>query len=188
MQIITGTVGRLKAGENVFGACSKERPPRMMGVMRAIAEWTTIEEHERVLDLACMDGALLAYLTGKYRLRACGVCDNPEHARAVRGLLPDADVLSARPIDIPWRDSAFDVVLSALSASSYDDFDRVLAEVLRVLRPGGQFVLSAPCAFDQSATPRSLMRRLQQTGFENVSWRMFRLNGVCIAWKKPELT
>lgn len=164
-----------------------EKPIRLHGAERAVAAWVTLEEHERVLDLACGDGALLSVLAGKYRLRVCGICESAEQAHAVRGRLDEADVLAARPMDIPWRDNAFDAVLSAKSAFQYEDFDKVLEEIIRVLRPGGQLVLSAPFSLDEGSSPRNLMRRLQQAGFENVSWRMHRLNGVCIAWKRGAL-
>ena len=164
-----------------------EKPIHLHGAERAVAAWVTLEEHERVLDLACGDGALLSVLAGKYRLRVCGICESAEQAHAVRSRLDEADVLAARPMDIPWRDNAFDAVLSAKSASQYEDFDKVLEEIVRVLRPGGQLVLSAPLSLDEGSSPRTLMRRLQQAGFENVSWRMHRLNGVCIAWKRGAL-
>ena len=166
------------------GMPRKAQLPRLSGADRAVAEWATIEEHERVLDLHCAEGALLAELTEKLRLRACGICESAEQAHALRGILSDADVLCARPVDIPWRDGAFDAVLSGASAQSYSDFEQVLDEVLRVLRPGGQFVISAPYSFDDASSPRALMRRMQKAGFRNVSWRTRRLNGVCIAWKR----
>lgn len=168
-----------------FGVLDQnERLPRLSGADKAVAEWATIEEHERVLDLHCAQGALLANLTEKLRLRACGICDTAEQAHALRGMLSDADVLCARPVDIPWRDGAFDAVISGTAAQNYMDFEQVLDEVLRVLRPGGQFVISAPYSFDDAFSPRTLMRKLQQAGFQNVSWRSRRLNGVCIAWKE----
>ncbi len=165
-----------------------ERPVHLRRAERAVAAWVTLEEHERVLDLSCGDGALLSVLAEKYHLRVCGICETTEQAHAVRGRLDEADVLSARPMDIPWRDDAFDAVFSTRSARQYEDFDRVLDEVRRVLRPGGQFIMVAPLSWEESNSPRPLMRRLQQAGFDNVSWRMHLLTGVCIAWKRNTLS
>ena len=70
-----------------FGVLEQnERLPRLSGADKAVAEWATIEEHERVLDLHCAQGALLANLTDKLRLRACGICDTAEQAHALRGM------------------------------------------------------------------------------------------------------
>jgi len=34
---------------------------RLTAQMRACASWATIEEHDKILDMACGDGALLNY-------------------------------------------------------------------------------------------------------------------------------
>ena len=162
--------------------------PRLKGAKRAVAEWLTVQEYEKVLDLSCDDGALLCWLKAKYRLTACGISESAEQAHFARERLSDADILAARPVDIPWHDAAFDTVFSAAPAGNYQDFERVLAEVRRVLRKGGQFVLSVPRLSSDGNAPRVMMRQLQQAGFQNVSWRPFRLSGVCVAWKDPELS
>lgn len=173
-------------GAREFSAPS-EKAPRLKGAKRAVAEWLTVQEYEKVLDLSCDDGALLCFLKNKYRLTACGISESAEQAHCAREHVADADILAARPVDIPWHDGAFDTVFSAAPAGNYQDFDRVLSEVRRVLRKGGQLVISAPRAFSDECAPRAVMRQLQQAGFKNVSWRPFRLNGVCVAWKDPEL-
>ncbi len=160
--------------------------------MRAILAWATIEEHDRVLDLCCQEGALLENFSNKYRLRACGMCEYPEQARDVRARLPEADVIFARPDDIPWQDNAFDVVVCSLLPQSAD-LPRVFSETLCVLRPGGQFVLSAPTFSlqlfgagneDTKLNKRELMRSLQAAGFDEVSWRASGLQGVTVGWKR----
>ncbi len=42
---------------------------------------------------------------------------------------------------LPFPDAQFDLVTSRQSAHHYEDLDRALAEVARVLRPGGRFVV-----------------------------------------------
>ncbi len=48
-------------------------------------------------------------------------------------------VVAADAGRLPFRDGAFDTVVSALVQCTVPDLDAALAEVQRVLRPGGQF-------------------------------------------------
>lgn len=161
---------------------------RMNAQMRACAAWASLEEHDKILDMSCGEGALLANLSGRYRLTICGMCDTPEQARAVRERLEDADVISARLEDIPWRDNTFDAVL--LPTPLRKEARRALEEALRVLRMGGQMVLAAPLWHmrgDGEPRRRELMRLMQETGFEEVSFRAAGFSGVIVGWKRGRL-
>ena len=52
---------------------------RMNAAMRACASWAMLEEHDKILDMACVDGSLLSMLNDKMRLTLCGLCEQPEH-------------------------------------------------------------------------------------------------------------
>ena len=161
------------------------RPERLTAAMRACAAWTAIEEHDKILDMACGNGALLAHLNEQFRLTLCGMSDSPEQARAVREQLEDADVIYARMEDIPWRDNTFDAVL--LPGSIRGDPGKALDEALRVLRPGGQFVMSCPIFHvrgEGDMNRREIMRTMQEVGFQEVSFRTSGLTGVIIGWKQ----
>ena len=155
--------------------------------MRACAAWAAIEEHDKVLDMACGQGALLAHLNNQYRITACGMCETPDQARIVREKLENADVVPGRMEDIPWRDGSFHVVM--LSGALRGDVQRILDEALRVLHAGGQFVMSAPLIRshgENDLSKREIMRLMQEVGFEEVSFRAAGLAGVIIGWKKAE--
>lgn len=77
----------------------------------------------RILDLACGDGHL-ARMVG-----AIGVDISPEPGPHVR----------ARAQQLPFRDGAFDAVACHLAFMLFDDIETVVAELARVLRPGGTF-------------------------------------------------
>lgn len=161
---------------------------RMNAQMRACAAWATIEEHDKILDMACGEGTLLAHLNDRYRLTVCGMCELPEQARAVRERLDGADVIYGQMEDIPWRDDTFDVVL--LAGSLRGEARRALAEALRVLRTGGQLVLAAPLFHfrgDGEPHRRELMRLMQEAGFREVSFRAAGLSGAVIGWKQGRL-
>ena len=161
-----------------------ERGQRVTACMRACALWAVIEEHDKVLDLSCGEGALLNHLSQKCRLTVCGMCDTPSQARIASEWLGGADVIAARMEDIPWRDDTFDAVL--LSAPLRGDAKKALDEVLRVLRPGGQFVMAAPLFRDfgdEELSRRAAMRLMEQIGFREVSFRTVGLAGAISGWK-----
>lgn len=161
---------------------------RLSARMRACAAWATLEEHDKILDMACGDGALLSYLGDRFRLTLCGMCDTPDQARAVRETLDDADVISSRMDDIPWRDGTFNAVFLP-AALRGEDARRVFSEALRVLKVGGQFILSAPLfrMTDAELNSREMMRLMQEAGFQSVSYRTAFLSGVIVGWKKVDL-
>lgn len=156
--------------------------------MRACVNWAAIEEHDKILDMACGDGRILAHLNDQLRLTLCGMCDSSDQARAVSELLGGADVIPARMEDIPWRDNTFDEVL--LSSPMKGDAQRVLAEALRVLRAGGQFVMASSLLSPRGEgeiSRRELMRLMQEAGFREVSFRATGLFGAVIGWKKGNI-
>lgn len=173
----TQTVGRMPVA---LGG-----PQRLTAQMRACVAWATIEEHDKILDMACGDGALLRHLGDRCRLTLCGMCESPEQARAVREQLGDADVIYAQMEDIPWRDDTFDVVL--LPGTLRGDARRVLTEGLRVLHDGGQLVMAHPLfrmGGEWEMNRRELMRLMQEAGFKEVSFRALGLSGTIIGWKQ----
>src|SRR5438874_927092 len=59
--------------------------------------------------------------------------------RAAEAALP-VSFVEAPAESLPFEDASFDTVVSTLVLCSVDDVDRALAEIHRVLRPGGQFI------------------------------------------------
>lgn len=59
--------------------------------------------------------------------------------RRARSLGRDADLILALAEALPFRDETFDTVVATLVFCSVADLNRSLAEVRRVLRPGGTF-------------------------------------------------
>lgn len=79
---------------------------------------------------------------------------------------------------VPWRadatglgDASVDVVLSSLVLCSVPDLDRALAEIYRVLRPGGRLVFMEHVADDERPDRLTWQRRVEPV------WR--RLAGNC---------
>lgn len=94
-----------------------------------------------VLDLACGDGYLLELLARRKQagLSLLGL-DMSEHelAAARARLNGAATLIQGRAQSLPFGDASVDVVLSHLALMLMDDVETVLAEVRRVLKPGGR--------------------------------------------------
>jgi ubiquinone/menaquinone biosynthesis C-methylase UbiE len=94
-----------------------------------------------VLEIGSGAGANFRYLDPGTRVVALepNVHMHPAlHAAAIRSGVT-VDVRAARAERIPLPDGSFDAVISSLVLCSVDDPERALAEVRRVLRPGGRF-------------------------------------------------
>lgn len=98
--------------------------------------WLAGGARGRVLDLGCGTGRNLPlYDTG---VQVVGVDPNRDALRRARKRAPGVPLVRARAEALPFRDGAFDVVVSGLVFCSVDHPGEGLAEVRRVLRPGGE--------------------------------------------------
>lgn len=96
-----------------------------------------------VLDLGCADGGLLEVLAGRGMDGLAGI-DLSERELALasqRPALAQAELRQGRAQSLPWAGGAFDAVAAHMSLMLMADVDQVIAEVARVLRPGGVFVV-----------------------------------------------
>ena len=110
----------------------------------AVMNWLSLRGDERVLDVACGTGALIEWLLDRHpSLQVAGVDLSGAMLEVARQKLEDTDAsLIQAPADaIPLPAAAFDVVVCANAFHYFVRPEAVLAEVRRVLRPGGRFVL-----------------------------------------------
>lgn len=96
----------------------------------------------RVLDLACGDGSLLVHLDPD----AIGIDLSHEELAAARvrvataGVRPIDRVVQGRAQALPFADASFDACTCHLAFMLFDDVEHVVAELARVLVPGGLFL------------------------------------------------
>ena len=196
--MITKVQGKTVSGELSVKAC-----PRLNALEKAMLRWAVVDPEDRVLDACVGRGLMAEYLRRNMQCEVCGVSADMEDVRAARARLQSCDIVYAPVGDIPWREDAFDTVLMQWKGEA-DALERMLSEVLRVLKPGGQLVLGTACwpaamnalrrwvAVSAEGTPVNrleLQIRLTDLSFEQVSWQRTGLGtGVMTAWKrKPEL-
>lgn len=116
--------------------------PGGTALSRHLLHVAKVQPGEVVLDVACGDGATLALLR---RRGAVAVGLDLEPRARGRDAVADAHAL-------PVRTGSVDVVLLECALSTFDDPERALAEVVRVLRPGGRLAMT-DVLLDRDAAP-----------------------------------
>ncbi|MEV6901217.1 class I SAM-dependent methyltransferase [Amycolatopsis sp. NPDC051372] len=96
-----------------------------------------------VLDLGCGDGALLAELGSRGVPKLAGVDLSPGQLASAgrRPELAEADLRQGRAQELPFEDGEFDTVVSLMALILMADVEQVVAEVARVLAPGGTLAI-----------------------------------------------
>jgi ubiquinone/menaquinone biosynthesis C-methylase UbiE len=97
--------------------------------------WLVRGARGRTLDLGCGTGRNLPLVPPS--ARAVAVDPHLDALARARARAPGVPLVVARAEALPFREDAFDTVVCGLVLCSVDDPDGALAEVRRVLRPGG---------------------------------------------------
>ncbi|MFZ1702529.1 MAG: class I SAM-dependent methyltransferase [Pyrinomonadaceae bacterium] len=132
-------------------------------------EWRWLNEHLPqgkidMLDIGCGNGALLNTLADRI---GSGIGVDESSGIVERARLKNSEIFNLKfeiidgPI-LPFPDNSFDVVTSLMSFR-YLDWDPLLAEIKRIMRPGGKFLIidmvTVPVAM--SEYPRLLSDKLR---------------------------
>jgi SAM-dependent methyltransferase len=100
-----------------------------------------------VLDVGCGTGALTAWLAQRFGATGVtGIDPSEPFADACRAHVPGADVRIGVAEALPFRDRTFAAALAQLVLAFLRDAPRAVAEMRRVVRPGG---IVATCMFAQ---------------------------------------
>lgn len=109
-----------------------------------LRELKRLPRHVAVLEVGAGGGFLLAELAaeGFDDLTATDITATAIEEIAYR--VPTADRVLADAERLPFKDASFDVVISSDVIEHLPDADRHIAEVARVLRPGGLYFIKTP--------------------------------------------
>lgn len=98
---------------------------------------------KRVLEVSCGHGGGASYLLRTLRPSSYTGLDLNKAGIAFcrkRHNLPGLDFVHGNAENLPFADQSFDAVINIEASHNYLGFPRFLAEVTRVLRPGGHFL------------------------------------------------
>lgn len=110
-------------------------------LVRDLIERFAPDEPRVILDAGCGTGGTLSYLRGAGELWGCDVAPEALEACRDRGF----ENLRGSSVDaIEFPEERFDVVVSCDVVEHVEQDERAMAEMARVLRPGGILVLTAP--------------------------------------------
>ncbi|CAN5216624.1 class I SAM-dependent methyltransferase [soil metagenome] len=156
----------------------------------AAAEIGTLVAGSRVLDVPCGGGVALRGLQPGQGIEyvaadiARSMLDRTMTAARERGVDGQVVPRIADVADLPFEDASFDLVVSFTGLHCFPDPARAMAEMMRVLKPGG--VISGSALLNDSGLRHEPMRRIGRlagllgpgcVGIEVVQW----LHGLGVA-------
>ncbi len=139
---------RAPAGDTTYNQVADLYDAAFSDITVRTDEWQWLNEHLppdgdlSVLDLGCGNGALLNALSARIEYGA-GVDESAAmlaKARQRNARLANLEFAQVISPALPFAAAKFDVVISLMSFR-YLDWDPLLAEVRRVLKPGGRFLV-----------------------------------------------
>lgn len=154
IQDLWETVGGAGTYDLVLASGERVRdrlPGPLGGLLRdfyAVDRRLELSGGETVLDLACGQGThtrRLAAAAGPSGLVVGADLSAPMLRRAARAVTADNTVfVRADAMDLPLRDGTVDALCCSLCLHLVPDLDTALAQIARVLRPGGRLALAVP--------------------------------------------
>lgn len=138
-------------------------PPRQLGNLAAnlqfLEQTGVLSRDSEILEIGSGTGALLHQLRER-GFRAQGVELRESFIEQARAWYGDLPVTHVPGLALPFRNQSFDVVISFDVFEHIPDSDAHLDEVVRVLRPGGSYLLQTP-------------NKWTNVVFETIRWRSF---------------
>ena len=103
-----------------------------------------VAEGSHVLDVACGSGVLTRYALARSGPsgRVAGVDPAPGMIAAAREIEPGIDWVLGPAEALDFSDCSFDCVVSQFGMMFFEDRDKAVSEMLRVLRPGGRLAIA----------------------------------------------
>jgi len=167
------------------------------GIHESLADWVGGAglEPKRILDVGCGTGALMRRMVERFpAAELTGVDVSPNMVAQARERLPkglNVNFVEGPAEKLPFEDGQFDLVVTTICFHHWQSRVKGIAEVRRVLAPGGQFFIADHFAIgwlrpfffltrcrDRVHTPRELNQMLNDADLAVRKWKLlYRLGG-----------
>lgn len=108
-----------------------------------IFDYLKDKKYKKLLDIGCGTGLLIDLLSKEHKAEFTGLDLSPKMLEeANKKEIKNAKFFEGRSDDLPFEDNSFDIVTCSQSFHHYPETDKPLQEALRVLKPGGLYIIS----------------------------------------------
>jgi len=114
----------------------------------------------KALDVGCGEGRFCRMLAAR-GVSVTGLDPTPSLIAAARARDPNGAYVEARGERLPCPNDSFDLVVSYLSLIDIDDFEAAIAEMARVLKPGGALLIANLNGFNTAGAESGWLRGAQ---------------------------
>lgn len=104
--------------------------------------FAALQGGDRILDIGCGDGTLYSYIKDKFRkIYGAEIADEAAHLAQKQGMFPSIMDVN---MSLSYKDNTFDAISCLEVIEHLLNPCHLLSEMYRLLRPGGQLVLTTP--------------------------------------------
>ncbi len=175
---------RLQSNPLVGTLAASDEPNRYCIQLYHVAASQVDLTGKKVLEISCGAGGGASYIMRKPGPASyTGVDLNPASIDKCRERhqLPGLDLVQGIAEELPFPDESFDAVINVEASHQYPHFPRFLAEVARVLRPGGHFLYTdsrrAPVVAEwEAALANARLREVSERAIEEEAKRELAAN------------
>ena len=145
-----------------FGDLTTQSNPAMLDALR-------IGRGARFLDVASGPGYLAA-AAARRGVDVAGVDFSAAMVERARRVFPELEFRIGNAEDLPFSDVSFDAVGISFGMPHFAHPERALAEVFRVLRPGGRIAFTVLSAPDKAVGFAMVLKAIKEHGTTDVAW------------------
>jgi SAM-dependent methyltransferase len=110
---------------------------------------------KKALDVGCGEGRLCRLMAGM-GIAPTGLDPTPSLIAHARNAHPEGTYVQDGAEAMPFADNSFDLVVSCLSLIDIPDYRAAIAEMVRVLEPGGTLMIANLTSFNTAGTGAGL--------------------------------
>ncbi len=154
-----------------------------------VESFAKLPKNACALDLACGAGTVAKVLNGLGFTDISGLDISSAAIDVLKKSLPDVSTFVSSADATPFEDAKFDVIVSQYGFE-YGDFEAVIPEIARILKPGGRFLALSHKAdgaiYREVSQQLEQITAIEQTGFIDAARGIFEVAMTKDSFKTPE--